>query len=215
MEYTSLALINPRQDESVIALHNEANKLLDYANARTITTLEDAKSATNDLSLISKLRKAMETKRKDYLLPFQEHVKEVNGIYQTLTAPIEQADKVTRAKWTAFTNEQARLKAEQERINNLRMEAAKAEAALNNGEIKESVNLVEVVEAPKRTITDMGSAGQRDNWTYEVVDFNLLPNEYKLPNNSLLNSLAKSVKNTRTIPGLRIYNDPTMVVRSR
>jgi hypothetical protein len=95
------------------------------------------------------------------------------------------------------------------------MEAAKAEAALNNGEIKESVNLVEVVEAPKRTITDMGSAGQRGNWTYEVVDFNLLPNEYKLPNNSLLNSLAKSVKNTRTIPGLRIYNDPTMVVRSR
>jgi len=215
MENTSLAKIDPQQDLEVMAFYAEAQRLQDYANTRVITTNEDAKTATNDLSIIAKLRKAMEAKRKDYLSPFQEHVKEVNGIYQTLMAPIEQADRITRAKWTAYTNAQAALARKQEEINRLRMEAARKEAEMNNGEIKESVNLVEVVAAPKKTVTDLGSASQRANWTYEVTDFALLSDDYKLPNTSALNALAKSVKNTRTIPGLRIYNDPDMVVRAK
>ena len=215
MEYKSLALIAPIDDQSVVALYAEAQKLLEYANSRVIATIEDAKLATSDLSLISRLRKAMEAKRKDYLAPFQEHVKEVNAAYQTLMAPVEEADKVTRNKWTAFTNEQARIKAEQERINNLKMQAAEAEAKLNFGEIKESVNLVEVITAPKRIVTETGSAGMRASWTYEVVSFKDLPDEYKLPNTSMLNSLAKSIKDSRTIPGLRIFNQPGLTVRNR
>jgi len=162
----TLVKVNPKQDAEVMAFYDQANKLLEYANTRTIVTVDDAKAATNDLSLIANLRKAMEKKRKDYLLPFQEHIKEVNAVYQVYMEPIEQADKITRNKWTAWKNEQDRLKAEQERINNLRIEAQRAEAALNNGEIKEEIKLVEVIVAPKRTVTDMGTASQKQNWTY-------------------------------------------------
>ena len=153
----TLSLVIPTQDQSVVALYNEAQKLLEYANSRVIVSADDTKAATNDLSLIAKLKKAMEAKRKDYLLPFQEHVKEVNDTYKTLMAPVEQADMVTRQKVMAFQREQARIAAEQEEINRLRMEAAQKEAALNNGEIKEAVNLVEVQEVQKNVSTDMGS----------------------------------------------------------
>jgi len=149
------------------------------------------------------------------LLPFQEHIKEVNAVYQVYMEPIEQADKITRNKWTAWKNEQDRLKAEQERINNLRIEAQRAEAALNNGEIKEEIKLVEVIVAPKRTVTDMGTASQKQNWTYEILSFKDLSDDYKLPNTSALNALAKSVKDTRVITGLRIFNNPGMVVRPK
>ena len=206
---------NPREDLAIMALYDEANKLLEYANNRVIATLDDTKAATNDLSLIAKLKKAMEAKRKDYLLPFQEHVKEVNDTYKLLMAPVEQADEVTRSKVTNFNREQERIKAEQEKINALRMEAATKEAALNNGEIKESVILVDVIQPVKKVMADLASSGMRANWTYEVTDFAALPNEYKLPNTSMLNSLAKSIKDSRTIPGLRIYNDPTLAVRSK
>ena len=206
---------NPREDLAIMALYDEANKLLEYAKNRVIATLDDTKAATNDLSLIAKLKKAMEAKRKDYLAPFQEHVKEVNDTYKLLMAPVEQADEVTRSKVTNFNREQERIKAEQEKINALRMEAATKEAALNNGEIKESVVLVEVIQPVKKVMADLASSGMRANWTYEVTDFAALPNEYKLPNTSMLNSLAKSIKDSRTIPGLRIYNDPTLAVRSK
>ena len=211
----ALTRINPREDLAIMALYDEANKLLEYANNRVIATLDDTKAATNDLSLIAKLKKAMEAKRKDYLLPFQEHIKEVNDIYKALMAPVETADMVTRNKVMAFNREQERIKAEQEKINALRMEAATKEAALNNGEIKESVILVDVIQPVKKVMADLASSGMRANWTYEVTDFAALPNEYKLPNTSMLNSLAKSIKDSRTIPGLRIYNDPTLAVRSK
>ena len=206
---------NPREDLAIMALYDEAKILLEYANMRVIATLDDTKAATNDLSLIAKLKKAMEAKRKDYLLPFQEHVKEVNDTYKLLMAPVELADEVTRSKVTNFNREQERIKAEQEKINALRMEAATKEAALNNGEIKESVILVDVIQPVKKVMADLASSGMRANWTYEVTDFAALPNEYKLPNTSMLNSLAKSIKDSRTIPGLRIYNDPTLAVRSK
>ena len=212
---SALVITNPREDLAIMALYDEANKLLEYANNRVIATLDDTKAATNDLSLIAKLKRAMEAKRKNYLLPFQEHVKEVNDIYKALMAPVETADMVTRNKVMAFNREQERIKAEQEKINALRMEAAAKEAALNNGEIKEAIVLVDVIQPAKKVIADLASSGMRDNWTYEVMDFAALPNEYKMPNTSMLNATAKSVKDSRVIPGLRIYNEPTMVVRSR
>ena len=159
MDNGSLAVINPKQDLEVMHFYEEAQRLQKYAEERVITTLEDTKLATNDLSMIAKLKKAMETKRKDYSQPFQEHVKFINETYKTLMLPVEQADIITRQKMSAYMQEQARKQREQEEINRLRMEAAQKEAALNNGEIKESVNLVDVVEAPKKVISDAGSVG--------------------------------------------------------
>jgi hypothetical protein len=100
--------------------------------------------------------------------------------------------------------------------NNLRMEAAQKEAALNQGEISEPVNLVEVTPAaPKKVSTDLGSSAMRDNWTFEVNDFKLIPDEYKMVNTSALNSFIKSNKGTRPVPGVRIFNDPVVVVRPK
>jgi hypothetical protein len=208
-------MVNPATDTEVMAFYAEAQSLLDDANTRVIATNEDAKTATNDLSIIAKLRKAMETKRKGYLQPFNDHVKFINDTYKTLMAPVEQADRITRDKWTAYTNAQAALARKQEEINRLRMEATRKEAEMNNGEIKESVNLVEVVAAPTKTVTDLGSASQKANWTYEIVSFKDLSDDYKLPNTAALNALARSVKDSRPIPGLKIFNNPGMVVRPK
>jgi len=76
--------VDQKSEPSVLLLLAEANQLREYAIARVITTIDDVKAATNDLSLIAKLKKTMEGKRKDYLQPFQEHVKEVNDDYKIL-----------------------------------------------------------------------------------------------------------------------------------
>ena len=205
MPEQALVKVKPEADSEIMAFHQDAVRLLEYATARVIATVEDLKPASDDLVIIRKVKKGMEDKRKEYLQPFQSHVKETNEAYKFLMEPIEQADKITVDKILAFDTEQKRIRQEQERINSLRMEAAQKEMKLN-GEISESVNLVEVLpEAPKRVSTDMGSVRQRENWKCEVIDFALVPDQYKMINAGVVTPVVKASKGKITIPGIRIY----------
>ena len=133
---------------------------------------------------------------------------------QTLMEPIEQADKTTRQKILAFQAEQERIRREQEEINRLRMEAARKDAALHNGEISESVDLVEVVpEAPKRVSTDMGTVGQRMIRKWEVIDFSAVPDEFKLIDAGKITKVVKA--GIGSISGVRIYEEPILTVNTR
>ncbi len=213
---TTLVKVNPEQDSQVLLFLAESNKLLDYAEARVIARVEDLTLATNDLSIIAKIKKAMEEKRKDYLKPLQDHVKAVNETFKTLMTPIEDADRITRDKIRAFQIEQTRIRQEQEEINRLRLEASQKEAVLHNGEITEPVNLVEVsASPPKRVSTDMGSIGQRDNWKWELVDFALVPDTYKMINAGVLTPIVKASKGKVPIPGIRQYNEPILAVNTK
>ncbi|MDD5338444.1 MAG: hypothetical protein PHG35_03410 [Dehalococcoidales bacterium] len=207
--------ISPEHDQAVTALYQESLSILAHAEALAITKPEDMKLATDDISLISKVQKAIEAKRKEYVNPIRQHLDAINAAFKDFTAPLNKADTITREKIKTYNLDQQRKQREQEQINNLRMEAAQKEAALNQGELSEPVQLVEVVASPKKVVTDLGSAAMRDNWTYQVTDFKLVPDEYKIVNASALNAFIKSNKDTRPIPGVRIYNDPVVVVRPK
>ena len=205
---TTLVKIAPSSDLKVMAFYNQALELQKYAEARVITAVEDLNLAANDLIIIRKVKKGIESSRKDYLQPFQEHIKEINDTFKTLMEPIEIADTITGSKMLAFTLKQKLIREEQEKINALRMEAARKEMELK-GELSESVGLVEVILPTPTTIrTDMGSVGQRDHWTFEVIDFALLPDEYKMPDATKIGKVVRA--GLHTIPGVRIWNEPIL-----
>jgi hypothetical protein len=207
-----LICINPQTDPEVMGFYAEAMKLLDFANIRIIATVEDTKLATNDLSLIAKLKKAMEAKRKDYLQPFQEHVKEFNEAYKILMLPVEQADKITREKVLAYQSEQARIRFEQEEINRKRMEAAESEMRLK-GELTESVNLVEVIEVQKKVITDSGSIGTMKVRKFEVEDITKVPAEYLKVDEVAIGKLVRA--GIKSISGIRIWEEEVIKVSTK
>ena len=213
----SVAIVNiaPAQDDAVMGLFRESQALLFHAESRQIKTINDLKLATEDASLISKLKKALEEQRKKYVNPIREKLDSVNMAFKDFMAPLEGADRINREKMVVFNTEHLRIRAEQEEVNRLRNEAAQKEAALNGGVISEPVNEVVVNPELKKVSTDLGTSGMRDNWVYEITDFALLSDEYKLPNTAALNALAKSTKGTRNVPGVRIYNEPVVVVRPR
>ena len=214
-DQTAIIKVKPEVDVEVKSFYEEALKLEQYAIVRVIATAEDLKPATDDLSIIAGVKKAMEEKRKEYVKPLQNHVQEINDAFKTLMRPIEEADRITRVKMLDFTKEQERIRLEQEEINRKRREAAEAEMELN-GELSEPVNLVEVVPAaPKRVSTDMGSTGMVDHWKWEVVDFALLPDEYKVVDGSMLTAVAKKHHDQKPVPGVRFYNEPIIAVRAR
>lgn len=214
MTETNLTLVNPNTDLEVLRFLAESNQLRDFAEARVIATNDDLKPATDDLAIISKVKKAMEAKRKDYLQPFQEHIKEVNEAYKILMTPIEQADKITRDKMTAFIAEQNRKRQAAEAIEAEKLALARREAELKGGEITVDLSPVAKPEAaPERVTTDMGSAGLKDHWVFEVTDFALLPDEYKMVDAVKLGKVVRA--GLHTISGVKIENKPVLAVNAK
>lgn len=210
----ALIKIAPEEDLAIEALVVEAEKALEFAKARVITSVEDVKLATDDLTLIAGLKKALMDKQTEYTKPINTYKDAILATFKMMLTPIVEADRITKEKMLVYNREQQRIRQEQEEINQLKMEAAQKEKALN-GE-SEPVDLVEVSpEAPKTVSTDMGSAGMTDHWKYEVLNFSMLPDEYKLPDTAMLNSIAKRYHDQKQIPGVRFYNEPYIAVRSK
>lgn len=215
MEETTALALRPGEDVEAHSYFEEAMKLLEYAEARVIATLEDNKAANDDLALISKLKKAMEGKKREYLDPLRTQADAIRDTYSYLMDPIIRADKITRGMMLAYDAELKRIRQEEEEINRKRQEAAEQEMRLK-GELSESVNLVEVTPEPKKNVsTDMGTTGMTDHWKYEVVDFSLLPDEFKVVDGSLLTAIARKHHDQKQVLGVRFYNEPILAVRAR
>ena len=202
-------LVQPESDSRVMALFQEGVTLNEYAQALVITSSEDIKATTNDLSIIAGVKKAIEELRQGYVRPLNDHVKDVNATFKDFTQPLIEADATTREKILAYRADQDRIRAEQERINALRIEAAQAEMVLK-GEITEAVDLVSVQqESQNRYQTDMGTLGTSKTWRFEVEDFALIPDEYKLADTA---KIRKVVQAGATIPGVKAWQEESLRV---
>ena len=209
---TALIQINPETDPRVTALYDESVKLLDYAKALVITSDADIQSSTNDLSIIAGLKKAIDERRQEYVRPLNEHLKTVNSTFKDFTQPLSEADALTRQKILTYRAEQERIRAEQERINALRMEAAQAEMELK-GEITEPVNLTSVQnEPPNMYRANAGTLGTSKTWRFEMVDFAILPDEYKLPDTT---KIRKVIQAGASVPGVKAWQEEGLRVTPR
>ena len=85
-------------DIEVESWHREAVKLLEFAGSRKVESQADMELATDDLMVISRLKKAMAERRLFYTSPFNERIKAIDETYRELTAPAEEADKIIRKK---------------------------------------------------------------------------------------------------------------------
>jgi len=205
---TAIVNVKPSVDGDVVKLYGEIEKVKEYAVARVITSLEDVKAATEDLSMIAKLKKAVEEKRQEYVKPLNDHVKAVNDYFKLLTEPIREADSITRQKVLDFRAKEERKRQEQERINQLRMEAAQKEMELK-GELTESVNLVEVQpESPERYRTDVGMASKMTVRKWQVEDITKVPPEYLMVDAGKITKLVKA--GIGYISGIKIYYEDTL-----
>lgn len=202
-------------DAESMSWYTESQTMLEYAKNREISTIEDNKLATDDLGFISKLKKQMEARRKELLSPLKVQSDAIRDTYDNLMIPILEADKITRGLMSAFDMKQRAIRAEEERINQQRLDAAKAEMALK-GELSEPLDLMEVSpELPKLTRTETASSGMRDNWKYEVVDILAVPREYLVIDHAMLNTIAKSHHDQKPVAGVLFYNEPIVAVRTK
>jgi len=214
VEQRALVKVDPLADMVIGSLVIEAEKILAYAKDRQVTTLDEAKIANNDLTIISGIKKRMEEKRKEYLAPINTIKDQLSQTFNEIMGPILEAGEITKRKMLDFDREQKRIQAEQEEINRKRIEAAEAEMRLK-GELTESVNLVEVTEVSKNVSTDMGTSTVRANWKWRVINPLAIPREYLIEDGVMLTSIAKKHHDAKQVPGIEFYNEPIISNRAR
>jgi hypothetical protein len=209
----ALIRISPLSDAAVKLLADEAVKLREYHEKRCIATEDDAKAATDDLGSLKALLKRIEEKRKEYVQPIKEHLKAVDEVFKKITEPLNQAEAATRHKILGFRRVMEERAAEVKRINDMRVEAAQREAALNGGEISEDINLVPEPPAPGKSINgEVAKAGTAKVWKFEVEDISKLPETYKTPDYL---KIGKAVRAGVEIPGVKAWQEDTLRVSSR
>ena len=206
----------PLPEITIASLREQALGLLQYASERIIRTIDDTKSATEDLSIIAKSKKWLEDKRKEYVTPLNNQAKVINDTFKLVSDPLNQADKITRDKILAFREEQERKRREVEAIEAEKLALARREAELKDGEITIDLTPIEKPDAvPDRIITDIGTSNQRDNWKWQVTDLSQVPREYLMINAGMVTPIVKASKGKLTIPGIRIYNEPIIAVNTK
>ena len=211
-----LIQIEPEADDRVKALYAEGVHLLELAEARTITENADLKSATEDLSVIARLKKALTERKDEFVKPVRAFLNGFNDTFKTMLEPIEDADRITRDKMKDFRAEQQRKIAEAQAIEDEKLALAQREAELKGGEITVDLTPVEAPPPPpERVRTDIGMAGTAKVHKWEVTDKAAVPEEYKVVDAGAVGRVVKASKGTIVIPGIRIWDEDTIRVTTR
>jgi hypothetical protein len=195
---------NPPASVAVEEYVQRVNDLLDFSRSRQILNNEDATGAVDDLSIIAITTKDLEDRRKEYTGPLRARTDEINAVFKTVSDPLAQADKITRAKLQTYRDEQRRRHDDEEKLNRDKLALAQREMELK-GELSPDTNVqpVPVTPAPpKKMEAHMGSAGTRKDWTYEILDFKALPDEYKLADDKKLMAAARA---KIAVPGVKAW----------
>jgi len=160
------AIVNvaPGLDPKVIKLEGEIQKLLAYSKERAVASLQDVEAATNDLSIMSGLKKALEKRRVEYLTPLRDYTKIIDAVFKLISEPLAEADRITRDKVLAFRQEQERLRLAAEEAARLQREADEAARKVREatGEIVQGQEEAPVIvpdEVSRHVHADLGTSG--------------------------------------------------------
>lgn len=217
---------DPQTRESVALV----GKLSEGARALAIVGEAGEQVAAQLLVRIKSTLNAVEKRRLELTRPVNALVKELNAIYKLVTDPLERAERDVKAKvarWRAEVEEKNRkAQAEADRL--------KREAQKNEDVAFESDDPVEreladqqaerqrakaneallATPAPSGTVKVGGGASMSSRKVpkWKVVDEKLVPRMFLMVNDKAVNGAVRG--GSRAIPGLEIWEEDEVVVRS-
>jgi len=186
-----------------VIITDEIKKELQEQNKSIInkaTELEVKSEADNiRANELLKTIKGIRTKIEDTFNPLVKATKkaydEARGLRDTYLDPIENAERQIRCKISAF------LTAEEQRRMELQKKAdEKFQKAVEKAE-KTGKPLTIAPTIIDTKIKTAEGVSYQEKWNVEVIDITKLPPEYLLPNLTLLNKVAQTMKEKFNIPG--------------
>lgn len=188
---------------------------------------------------LKNFEKKVETRRKELVGPFNDHVKVINSYAQSVAALLEPATahlKNEMKKWEAVLEqkrieEQKRLDEERKRLESeaaekarVAKEEAEAVAAFSSTEDGERAKLLAQAEAETeqaaiialdkkatKEVQSMRVSGAKKVWTFTLKEEAQVPREYLVVDEKKIREAVRA--GIREIPGVEIFQDTQIAIR--
>ena len=199
-------------------LKAESMTILGQAKAIQITNHEQAMAAGDFLKAVKELKKRIEEKLAPLVKAAYDSWKKQVAYRKEHDDPLDQAEAAVKAKMNAYLAEQERQRRLEEQRQQLEAQkAAEAQAeqdallmeATGDAEAAEMVR-TEPVVAPVVVLAPVekpkGIATQ-SVWRWKVINESLVPNEYKIIDQTKIGGVVRAMKAATNIPGVQVYED--------
>lgn len=192
----------------VTEISQKMDPVLVQADQFVVTTEDEAAEASIFLAKLKQSQDVIEKKRLSFTAPLNQSLKEINGFFKPITDAIKEKRDILGGKIIAWKT------AENEKIakEEARRQAISDKASEKRGEV-ENTKVVEV-ERVEKTI---GLATTRKGpKKFKVIDFKLIPEEFKMVDEIKLNAFIRDKNNEEisyTIPGIEIYQEDILATR--
>lgn len=200
-----------------------AEKSLLYARSLIIKNDNDYLIAAEDVKSDKYLLKKIEDEEKKGTAPLYEVMKTIRSWFKPAKDNIEKSisikssammkysqkkeelARIENARLQDLANKQAEKLAEQARKALEKGNEAKAQELMAQAQMKQVIVPTVQAEAPK-----IAGLTTRDNWTFEVIDINLVPRDYLCADDKKIGQVVRATKGSLNIPGVRIYKETKM-----
>lgn len=215
---------NPN-DEQLIAFQKRAEVYYNKASLFVIVDNDSYLASAEDLKQIKAQIKAIEDYRKSITDPINEQIKRIKAFFDVPINKLKEAEEVIKGAILKYQKEQERKRLEEQA--RLREEAEKRRLELEQKikkleeqgktekaeEIKQQAETIITPVLANDTVKVAGISKMKV-WKYRIVDENLIPREYLMPNEKMLTQIAKSTKGALKIPGVEFYCEETIAAKS-
>jgi len=207
---------------------NEAIQYVEEFGAIVIKTDEVYSASGEILKQIKQKKNILEEERKKMTVPLDDAKKAIMDFFRRPITMLENLEGNIKANMLAYYNEKEKARraeeqrqrdiaAEEERKAKAKIdkEIAKAEAkGQDTTELEMKKESVYIPPAEVAASTPkVAGVSARKVWTYKIVNRDLIPKEYMIPNEALLRSTATSTKGTMEVPGVVFYQESSMSAR--
>lgn len=200
-----------------------AEKSLIQARGIVISTDNSYISCGESLKADKQHLAFIEKERKKATDPLDEVKKTIMGWFKPAKDNLEKAIQIKGSAMMAWDNKKQELT----RIENARLAdiarkeaeklAERARKAQESGKVEKAAELLAqaqmkqaVVPTVQAEAPKIAGLTTRDNWTFEVVDINLVPREYLCTDDKKIGQVVRATKGTLAIPGIKVIKETKM-----
>lgn len=212
-----------KENKEVAIIVQEAQQIV-------ISNNEQYQGAASYLKKIKGKSSELDTLRKSLTAPLDLSKRKIMELFKFPIEMLQKAEHLIKAGMIEYTEKQERIRREQEEKLRKAAEAEetrkrkaleeRARKAEEQGKLEKAEELREKaeevkVEAPilaDRVETPKG-VSYREQWDFRIIDVNIIPREYLVPNETMLRKFAIATKGQVPVAGIEFYSEK--VVSSR
>ena len=185
--------------KEIQVFEKQVSPLIKKAESYKIENVEDIEKASIYLKKLRDIERLVEAKRLEFTKPLNQSLRAINSNFKRVTEPLVSARRILTQKVVSWkTAERVRIEKEEARRRKIQ------EAHEKKGhEVKAPV----YIERPDNKI---GNVQTRKMWSFEVIDFSKLPDEYKQMNPVKIRQAVNA--GAREIKGVRIYQEEKLSI---